>query len=271
MAQAELSDKDHTNVLNPITINTIIILIITPLLGLLFAWFGQVRIDGGFAAVFAEGYEISIEASDIFDKILFESLFLTFLLAIALIIPKFSVIQRFSLWLSIFFGWTFIAIISNSTHNFLLILLALILSPSMYWYYIKFGDIKSFFGNRYIVFILRRLLAIIPLFISLSLFTFFLSHAIGNPVKILIGQQRFDSRAAEAAMTAKFGLDRPLHEQYLNWVWGFLHGDFGLSFKTQVSVNLGFNAFVWETLKLQIAALALAFTLSIIIGVAAAY
>lgn len=271
MDQLELSENGSINKLTPITPTTIAILVITPLLGLLFAWFAQVRVDGGFALVFAEDYNRSPEATVLFVKVLYQVLFATLLISIALIFPKFAIIQRINLWLSLFFGWMFIGIIYNSTHNFILLILALILSPSMYWYYIKFGEVKSYFANRYIVFILRRLLAIVPLFISLSLFTFFLSHAIGDPVKLLIGMQRFPSITAEEAMKAKFGLNLPLHEQYLNWVWGFIHGDFGLSFKTQASVNIGFNAFVFETLKLQILALTVAFTLSIIIGVAAAY
>tara|TARA_R110000751_G_scaffold2261_1_gene11962 strand:+ start:20039 stop:20932 length:894 start_codon:yes stop_codon:yes gene_type:complete len=38
--------------------------------------------------------------------------------------------------------------------------------------------------------------------------------------------------ATEQAIAAKFGFDKPLHEQYLNYVGGVLQGDFGPSYKT---------------------------------------
>ncbi len=38
--------------------------------------------------------------------------------------------------------------------------------------------------------------------------------------------------ATEQAIAAKFGFDKPLHEQYLSYVGGVLQGDFGPSYKT---------------------------------------
>ena len=38
--------------------------------------------------------------------------------------------------------------------------------------------------------------------------------------------------ATEAAIAAKFGFDKPLHEQYLSYVGGVVTGDFGPSYKT---------------------------------------
>ena len=38
--------------------------------------------------------------------------------------------------------------------------------------------------------------------------------------------------ATEQAISAKFGFDKPLHEQYFNYVGGVLQGDFGPSYKT---------------------------------------
>tara|TARA_R110002033_G_scaffold5274_14_gene23113 strand:- start:6018 stop:6911 length:894 start_codon:yes stop_codon:yes gene_type:complete len=38
--------------------------------------------------------------------------------------------------------------------------------------------------------------------------------------------------ATEQAIAAKFGFDKPLHEQYFDYVGGVLHGDFGPSYKT---------------------------------------
>jgi peptide/nickel transport system permease protein len=38
------------------------------------------------------------------------------------------------------------------------------------------------------------------------------------------------------ALRAQYGLDRPMIEQYLVWVWGLLNGDFGFSFEYQLPV-----------------------------------
>jgi peptide/nickel transport system permease protein len=45
------------------------------------------------------------------------------------------------------------------------------------------------------------------------------------------------SPAAAAAFNARYGLDRPLVMQYLTWIAGAAHGDFGLSYQTEVSIT----------------------------------
>ncbi len=237
-----------------ITANQIYTLVGFDIVGIILAWRAFVRV-GKLGTVTAT-YDIVIMMT---------------LLVIAMFFREYKFIQRTATWTSIIFAFVVLQLIDLATHNFAYLLVGIIVAPSMYWYFILYGEVKSYFGNRYVVFIFRRMLAIIPLFIGLSLFTFFLSHAIGDPVDILLGMQRYDTQVQREAIKHKFGLDKPLSVQYLDWVTGFIHGDLGLSFKTQAPVNEGMNAFLWETLKLQISALALAFVLSIIIGVAAAY
>jgi peptide/nickel transport system permease protein len=42
---------------------------------------------------------------------------------------------------------------------------------------------------------------------------------------------------AAAAFNARYGLDRPLVIQYLSWIGGVLHGDFGHSYQTEASIS----------------------------------
>jgi len=53
-------------------------------------------------------------------------------------------------------------------------------------------------------------------------------NVIGNPIDILISPEA--DAAERARAIAALGLDKPLWQQYLNFLFGLLHGDFGRSF-----------------------------------------
>ena len=69
-----------------------------------------------------------------------------------------------------------------------------------------------------------------------------------------------DMPQAEIEMLSeRYGLDRPMHEQYLRWIWGIVsRGDFGMSFTWGVPVE----QLIWSRLALTFA-LSLATTLFI--------
>lgn len=73
----------------------------------------------------------------------------------------------------------------------------------------------------------RILLAIITVWVVATL-TFFLMNMIpGGPFL----SEKAISPQATAALEAKYGLDKPLWQQYLTYMNGLLHGDFGMSLK----------------------------------------
>ncbi|GHV26104.1 peptide ABC transporter permease [Clostridia bacterium] len=76
-------------------------------------------------------------------------------------------------------------------------------------------------------YILRRVLAAaLTLFIAATL-TFFIMNAVpGDP----FASERATTAAAKAAMQAKYGLDLPLTQRYLNYMNSLLHGDMGVSY-----------------------------------------
>ncbi|WP_340693885.1 ABC transporter permease subunit [Hyphomonas sp.] len=75
----------------------------------------------------------------------------------------------------------------------------------------------------------RRLLIAIPTMLAIITMAFLMMRAApGGPFD---GERKLPA-ATEQAIAAKFGFDKPLHEQYLNYVGGVLQGDFGPSYKT---------------------------------------
>jgi len=73
------------------------------------------------------------------------------------------------------------------------------------------------------VFFLRRLLLTIPLLISITLFAFTIANAVpSDPIVANLPQNALDNEEMIAAFRAKWGLDKPLHEQYLTYLGNLL-------------------------------------------------
>jgi oligopeptide transport system permease protein len=73
----------------------------------------------------------------------------------------------------------------------------------------------------------RLLLAVITIF-TVATITFFLMNMVpGGPFL----SEKAISPTAQAALEAKYGLDKPLHQQYFTYISGAMKGDFGDSLK----------------------------------------
>jgi peptide/nickel transport system permease protein len=85
--------------------------------------------------------------------------------------------------------------------------------------------------RSYWSFVLRRLLASVPLLLAIITVNFgLISLAPGDPIYMIIGEAaQYDERFVQE-VRARFGLDRPLHEQYLSYVLRAAQGDLGVSF-----------------------------------------
>ena len=118
-------------------------------------------------------------------------------------------------------------------------------------------------------YILRRLLATIPVMGVVAVFVFFLLRlAPGDPAAIIAGD---DATVAQiAAIRGKLGLDRPVLEQFRLWVFGMLQGDFGTSIFSNLPVTRLIAQRVEPTLVLALSTLAVAVVLAIPLGVLAA-
>lgn len=114
-------------------------------------------------------------------------------------------------------------------------------------------------------YLLRRLLFIIPVLIGLSIITFVISHLVpGDPVRLAAGPQ---ARPEEIEALAKeFGMDKPLHIQYLNYMKGLFKGNLGRSMLDHHLVRTDLMRYFPATLELVLVSMAFA----VIIGIPAA-
>ena len=119
-------------------------------------------------------------------------------------------------------------------------------------------------------YILRRLLATIPVMAVVAIFVFFLLRlAPGDPAAIIAGE---DATAAQiAAVRGKLGLDRPILEQFVVWLGGMLQGDFGTSIFSNLPVTRLIAQRIEPTLSLMLTTLLVAVSLAIPLGVLAAW
>jgi peptide/nickel transport system permease protein len=80
-------------------------------------------------------------------------------------------------------------------------------------------------------YILRRLLLSIPLLVGISLICFLMIHmAPGGPISLTTDLNPRATAETRARLEAYYGLDQPLHVQYLRWLKRMATLDFGDSF-----------------------------------------
>ena len=118
-------------------------------------------------------------------------------------------------------------------------------------------------------FLARRIGAAAIAALLSSFAVFLLMRAVpGDIVGQMLGQSGSD-RTAEAALRAFFGLDRPLHMQFAQWVGATLQGDLGRSWYQGRPVS----TMVWDaflvTAQLALATLTLATLIGVPLGVVA--
>jgi len=76
--------------------------------------------------------------------------------------------------------------------------------------------------------IVRRLFFLVFVLLGLSLITFTLSHVVpSDPARTIAGPRA--SPEAVEKIRKDYGLDRPLHEQYIRYMAGVIRLDFGES------------------------------------------
>ena len=84
-------------------------------------------------------------------------------------------------------------------------------------------------------FIGRRLLYLLPVLLAVTLLTFLIASLLPGDLAItILGDQATPEKVA--ALRAQMGLDLPLWQRYLLWLWDVLHGDLGRSFRTGETV-----------------------------------
>jgi peptide/nickel transport system permease protein len=119
-------------------------------------------------------------------------------------------------------------------------------------------------------YILRRILATLPVMGIVALFVFSLLYiAPGDPAAVIAGDQA--SPADVERIRQGLGLDRPFLVQFGSWLWGILHGDLGTSIFTNLPVASLIAQRIEPTLSLMVLTLILTLVIAVPLGVVAAW
>jgi peptide/nickel transport system permease protein len=121
---------------------------------------------------------------------------------------------------------------------------------------------------RLVAYLVPKLVVALITMLGVSVLVFLALRFIpGGYADILLGP--FVTPAARAAIGQRYGLDQPLLLQYVNWLAALVSGDFGVSMVTRQPVVDEFIRRAPVTLELALAALAMALTAGLPLGVAA--
>lgn len=117
-------------------------------------------------------------------------------------------------------------------------------------------------------YIFRRLLLTIPVLIGITIITFLVMHlSPGKPTDVLTDMNQKITAEAKQRLVALYGLDKPLHVQYILWLNRIVKLDFGKSFKDDRPVIEKIAERLPATLLLNFLSIVLIFALAIPIGV----
>jgi ABC-type dipeptide/oligopeptide/nickel transport system permease component len=117
-------------------------------------------------------------------------------------------------------------------------------------------------------FALTRLARTLGVLLGVSLLTFLIGHASGDPVLLIV---RGDATAEQKAqLRHSLGLDRPVLAQYTSYVAHAMQGDLGISYRQRVSVATLIRLRLPNSLELAGTAFVAAVTFGFLLGALAA-
>ncbi|MFN8592759.1 MAG: ABC transporter permease [Thermomicrobiales bacterium] len=120
-------------------------------------------------------------------------------------------------------------------------------------------------------YVARRVLLLLPLIGGITLLTFVVSHFVpSDPLAANLGDRALANPEIVAAYRRKWGLDRPLPEQYLRYLGGLVRGDFGDSLSSRRPVRDDLRQYLPATLELATTAMAISVIVGIPLGIVAA-
>ena len=119
-------------------------------------------------------------------------------------------------------------------------------------------------------YLIRRILATIPVMAVVAIFVFSLLHLTpGDPAAVIAGD--YASPSDIARIRAQLGLDEPVYVQFAKWVTKLAHGDLGISIFSDLPVSKLILQRVEPTLALSITTIILAVLTAVPMGVIAAW
>lgn len=117
-------------------------------------------------------------------------------------------------------------------------------------------------------YIVRRVLQVIPVFIGITLIVFLIMHLTpGDPVEIMMGKGSVVSAEEIERLRHELGLDRPLVVQYISFLGGVLHGDFGRSIIQRAPVMRLIGTRLPATFELTLLSIVISLVIAIPVGI----
>ncbi len=120
-------------------------------------------------------------------------------------------------------------------------------------------------------FVVRRLLQMVLVLFGASIILFVCLFVVpGDPIATSQGEGRQLDPATRAALERRYGLDKPLPQQYVSYVGRLAQGDLGESYVYRRSVNTIIKEKLGNTVRLAVAAIVLMMAIGILAGIIAA-
>ena len=113
--------------------------------------------------------------------------------------------------------------------------------------------------------ILRRLVLMIPQIVILSILVFLLADLMPGDALTGLIDPTISAEQIEA-MREKLGLNKPVHERYLDWAGKILHGDFGRSWNHKMPVTQIIGIRIWPTLWLSLLTVIISYSIALPMG-----
>jgi len=120
-----------------------------------------------------------------------------------------------------------------------------------------------------LAFLVRRLLLTLPILFIVSVICFSMINLIpGDPATVILGPEA--SEHAKEEMRNRLNLNEPIPVQYVDWLWGVLHGDLGESLIDDTPVSKLILERLPVTIELALGAFAVSFTIAVVVGILSA-
>ena len=118
-------------------------------------------------------------------------------------------------------------------------------------------------------YLLQRFISVIPVLFIVSTMVFLIMHFTpGDPAIVMLGDEASQEQVND--LREQLGLDRPIYEQYVSWIWNALQGDLGQSYFMNQSVISAIVSHLGPTISLGILAEIIALVLALPMGILAA-
>ena len=118
-------------------------------------------------------------------------------------------------------------------------------------------------------YVLKRLMGLIPTLLIVAVMVFMFVHLLpGDPARLVAGPEA-DLQTVEM-IRHDLGLDKPIHQQFLNYFGNALRGDFGNSLRTKRPVSQEIAERFWPTFLLTVTSMVWAVFFGLFIGIVSA-